>query len=122
MSAPKNASVCAPACFVPQSDSLDRARSARWRHRCERLIPPLPALVTMRELFGYYHAPTLSVEAIRPAVDQLLQALRVPRNGHTSHNDGGAWRRLRPTAAASPGRTAVSSPATGSVPHRCVAP
>src|SRR5450759_4537263 len=103
MSAPKNASVCAPARFVPQPDSLDRARSARWRHRCELLIPPLPARVTMRALFGYYHAPTLRVEAIRPAVDQLLQALRFPRNGHTSHHDGGAWRPLRPPAAAYPG-------------------
>src|SRR6266496_1116217 len=111
-----------PASGVPRSCSHATARTERLRHLSARPFLLPVARVTMRGLLAGYRAPPLNGRTRFSAVLPESPFLPVQQDVHTSRDDCGAPLPLLQTPAACPGRTAVSSPATGNVPHRCAAP
>src|SRR5262245_26015432 len=118
----KSLTMPVPASGVPRSCSRARARTERLQHLSVRpsLLPV--ARVTIRGLLAGYRAQSPNDRTHSSAELPESPVRPVLPDVHTSRDECGASVSLLRTPAACPGHTAGSSPATGSVPHRCVAP
>src|SRR5262249_15652724 len=111
-----------PASGVPRSCSHARARTERLQHRSVRPFLLPVARVTIRGQLAGSRAQPL-IDRTRSSAVLPESPIRPPLpDVHTSRDDGAGQLPLLRTPAACPGRTAGSSPATGTVPQRGVAP